>query len=114
MVWGLLLRDRNFPAWTPEGRVLEALRTHALQAEPEVLCQLKCNELEMNDVLNVINTADVKFGESNIRGKEVPEYLLEGQSLNGKTYQMIFSQKGNYSYLHKVLPVKDGRDCECP
>jgi len=114
VVWAALFRGRTFPAWTPEGRILEALQQSPVKISPSARCMLDCNSISDQDILSVLQTADVKFDESDIHGKPVPEYVLQGKGLNGKTYKMKFKSEYPSSYLLAVMPNKDaGSRCDC-
>lgn len=112
IVWAFLFRGRDMPAWTPEGRVLEALQNNPVKISSLAKCKLSCYQLSNNDILSVLRTADVIFSESNIRGKQVPEYIIEGKLTNGKENKMLFRSEYMSSYLIDVLPVDD-RNCDC-
>jgi hypothetical protein len=112
-VWAVLMRGRDFPAWTPEGRVLQQLRENPIRIAPKAACQLKCAALENNDILAVLQTAEVLFSESAIRGKETPEYVLEGEGLKKQRLKMKFRTEYTSTRLLEVLvkPVSD--TCKC-
>jgi hypothetical protein len=114
VVWALLMRGREFPAWTPEGRILEALQRYPVMVSPEARCMMECNNISNNDMLSVINTADVIFSESTVRGIETPEYILEGQGLDGKKYKMRFRSRTEENDLLAVIPFGDAlQTCAC-
>ena len=114
MVWGMFFRNRTFPAWMPKGRILEALREHAVRVSPTARCLLSCNAIPEQEILSVLNTAEVLIGESDIRSKDVPEYVLEGKGSTGKTYKMKFRSEYMSTYLITILPTPDaGKTCDC-
>ena len=76
LVYVTLMRGRDFPAWTPEGKIKESLQANAIKISPQAKCMLLCNNIANNDILSVINTMDVLFDESDIRGKQIPECLI--------------------------------------
>lgn len=107
----MLFRGRDFPAWTPEGRVLEQMREYPVKISQRAACQLECAKLSNNDILQVLNTAEVLFSESDIRGKEIPEYILEGKGLNGQTLKMKFRSEQMITKLLEL--VKPATTCNC-
>ena len=112
-VYAVLIRGRDMPAWLPGDRVLEQLREHAVQVSSKGACQLQCNQLGNNDILSVLNTAEVKFSESDIRGKDIPEYVLEGKGLKGQTLKMKFkSTQLTTNFLELVQPTT-ADTCNC-
>lgn len=114
VVWGFLFRGRTFPAWTPEGRVLEALREHPIRILSEARCMLDCNHITDEDILALIADGDVLFSESDIRGKDIPEYVVEGKGMNQKLYKMKFRSEYLTTVLISILPTTNSnKTCEC-
>ena len=112
-VYAVLIRGREMPAWLPGDRVLEELRLHPVQVSAKGACQLKCNNLENNDILNLLNTAEVLFSESDVRDKDIPEYVLEGKGLKGQTLKMKFkSQQTTTNFLELIQPAT-ADTCNC-
>ena len=65
-------------------------------------------------MLNLINTADVLFKESDIRGKEIPEYVLSGSLMDGRIFKMKFKSEPEQNYLLDVLTGVDAKTlCNC-
>ena len=114
VVWGFLFRGRSFPAWTPEGRVLEALQEHPIRISSEARCMLNCNHITDDDILALIADGDVIFSESDIRGKDIPEYVIEGKGKNLKLYKMKFRTEYLTTVLISVLPSPNSNaTCDC-
>ena len=114
VVWGFLFRGRTFPAWTPEGRVLEALQEHPIRISSEARCMLNCNHITDEDILALIADGDVLFSESDIRGKDIPEYVIEGKGKNQKLYKMKFRSEYLTTVLISVLPSPNSNArCDC-
>jgi hypothetical protein len=114
VVWGFLFRGRTFPAWTPEGRVLEALNEHPIRISSEARCMLNCNHITDDDILALIADGDVLFSESDIRGKDIPEYVVEGKGKNLKLYKMKFRSEYLTTVLISVLPSPNSNaTCDC-
>jgi hypothetical protein len=114
VVWGFLFRGRTFPAWTPEGRVLEALQEHPIRITSEARCMLNCNKISDEDILALIADGDVLFSESDIRGKDIPEYVVEGKGKNQKLYKMKFRTEYLTTVLISVLPSPNSNaTCDC-
>jgi len=114
VVWGFLFRGRTFPAWTPEGRVLEALHEYPIRISSEARCVLNCNNITDEDILALIADGDVLFSESDIRGKDIPEYVVEGKGKNLKLYKMKFRSEYLTTVLISVLPTPNSNaTCDC-
>ena len=115
VVWGFLFRGRSFPAWTPEGRVLEALQGNPIKISANARCLLDCNHITDEEILAVLADGDVLFSQSDIRGKDIPEDVIEGKGLNAKTYKLKFRSEYLSTYLITVIPTPDASaTCNCP
>jgi hypothetical protein len=75
VVYGLLIRDRDFPAWLPEDRVLEELAVDSIIIRDGV-------QLSFADSLLAehILASDVIFDESSVRDMACREYQLESDT----------------------------------
>jgi hypothetical protein len=114
VVWGLLMRGRKFPAWTPEGRILEALQQYPVKISQPARCMMQCNNISENDILSIINTADVIFSESTVRDIEIPEYILQGQGIDGRKYKMRFRSRTEENDLMEVITFGAAlKTCDC-
>ena len=73
-VYALLIRDREFPAWTPEGRVLEELTMDTIFISPKL-------ELNFSDsaLRSKVKNSDVLFRKSIVRGEPCREYQLDSK-----------------------------------
>lgn len=113
-VYAVLFRNRELPAWTPNGRVLQALKSAPVKMDNRTRCILDCHQIMDEDIVMLINDGKVLFRESNIRGKEIPEYVVRGKDRDGKVLKVIFRSVPNFT---EIIDVKDGRisnpDCEC-
>ncbi len=72
LVYFMLVKDREFPAWLPEDRVIEELTIGPISVSPEV-------ELPFADSLleGRIDASEVLFDESNVRENPCRKYQLE-------------------------------------
>jgi len=114
VVWAFLFRGRSFPAWTPEGRVLEALQENPVKVSSKARCLTDCLHITDQDILSVLNSADVLFGESDIRNKSTPEYVLEGKDAQGKLIKLKFRSEYMSTYLITVVePKASVNGCSC-
>ncbi len=74
LVYVLLIRDREFPAWLPEDRVLEQL------AVDSVLIPSNINLPFPDSILpERVMTCEVLFKESVVRDKPCKEYQLQSE-----------------------------------
>ncbi|MCB0753995.1 MAG: hypothetical protein H6603_05425 [Flavobacteriales bacterium] len=74
IVYALLIRDRDFPAWLPEDRVLEELAVDSIIISQELGLDLTDSVLKEK-----ILASDVLFRESVVRDKPCREYQLESE-----------------------------------
>lgn len=75
IVYGLLIKDRDFPAWLPEDRVLEELAVDSIIISPDLGIAFSDSVL-----IEKILDSDVLFRESLVRDVECREYQLESDS----------------------------------
>jgi hypothetical protein len=114
MVWGMFFRNRTFPAWTPKGRILEALREHAVRISPKARCLLECNSIPHEDIVTLLSGAEVLLDESSIHDVDTPEYVLSGKGKSGRLYKMKFRSEYMNTYLITLIPTPDARKtCDC-
>ncbi len=113
-VYAILIRGRSFPAWLPSDRVMEALRENPIQISARLRCELECLKLENQDVASILadEEADVLFEESDIRGKEKPEYVIEGKVRSGKKMKMKFRSEG-LSTRAIAITSPEASSCNC-
>ena len=74
LVYALLIRDREFPAWLPEDRVLEELAVDSLIISKTVNLPITDSVL-----MKRIKESDVLFNESIVRDQPCKEYQLESE-----------------------------------
>lgn len=75
IVYGLLIRNRDFPAWLPEDRVLEELAVDSVIIRDGVQLPF-ADSLLSEHILN----SDVLFDESKVRDMACREYQLESDA----------------------------------
>jgi len=75
MVYFMLIKDRDFPAWLPEDRVLEELTMNPIFIANGVTLPFADSLLPQR-----IHSSDVLFDESNVREKPCREYQLESET----------------------------------
>ncbi|MFT7102609.1 MAG: hypothetical protein ACJAYA_001182 [Bacteroidia bacterium] len=75
VVYGLLIRDRDFPAWLPEDRVLEELAVDSIIIRDGVQLSF-ADSLLTEHILD----SDVIFDESSVRDMACREYQLESDT----------------------------------
>lgn len=75
MVYFMLIKDREFPAWLPGDRVIEELTMYPIIVENGVEIPFADSLLALH-----IEDSDVLFDESNVREKPCREYQLESEA----------------------------------
>jgi uncharacterized DUF497 family protein len=90
-VYVVLIRNTNFPAWTPNDRVMEQLKENAINISAKLQCQLSANGLEEKDVAFVLADGKVIFSESKVRNVPEKKYVIEGKASDGRVFKMIFT-----------------------
>jgi len=74
LVYALLIRDRDLPAWLPEGRVLEQITSGPMNVAPDVHLGFADSLL-----LDRIQGCEVLFRESVVRDTPCKEYQLQSE-----------------------------------
>ena len=74
LVYALLIRDRDFPAWLPEDRVLEELAVDSVIISESVILPF-ADSLLTGRILE----CDVLFSESVVRNQPCKEYQLQSK-----------------------------------
>ena len=95
IVYALLIRDRDFPAWLPEDRVLEELAVDSLMISPDLKIDFPDSVL-----IEKILDSDVLFRESVVRDKPCREYQLESDQERMR-FKICESQIELYQYEPK-------------
>lgn len=72
IVYALLIRDREFPAWLPEDRVIEELSEDTIAIADDLQINFSDSVLKQK-----MKDADVLFRESIVRNEPCREYQLE-------------------------------------
>ncbi len=75
IVYALLIRDRDFPAWLPGDRVLEELAVDSVIIGSDIQLPF-ADSLLKEHILN----SDVLFDESKVRDMACREYQLESET----------------------------------
>jgi len=113
-VYFVLFNNRELPAWTPNGRVIQSLKSAPIRMSGKTKCLLECHEISNEDVVLIINNGKVIFNESDIRNKEIPEYVIRGKGTDQKFLKIKFRSVPNFT---EIMNVEDGRvanpDCDC-
>lgn len=95
IVYGLLIRDREFPAWLPGDRVLEELAVDSVLIGKDIQLPFP-DSLLVEHILN----SDVLFDESKVRDMTCREYQLESD-LERMRFKICNKQIELYQYEAK-------------
>lgn len=71
LVYGMLIRDREFPAWTPSDRIKEEITWDSIHIDPNV--DLKMDQTALKEA---VNGADIHFDRSKVRDEPCRTYLM--------------------------------------
>lgn len=94
LVYGLLIKGREFPAWLPEGRVLEELAVDSIQIAEGVILSFPDSLL-----IEKVKNSDVLFRESIVKANPCKEYQLESEE-----ERMRFKICDSYIELMEYIP----------
>ena len=115
IVWATLIKDRERPAWMPEGRVIEYLAKAKIQITNKAKCKLECNAIP-SDFMNTDfwSTAKVNFKESSTKRKPCPEYYISSKLTNGTSIVVFIEtcELENKASLRNII-ISNGLVCNC-
>lgn len=109
-VYFVLIRNNEFPAWTPSGRVLEQLQENPIKISAKLECQLKEAQLQPNDVVYILASAKVLFKESEVRNVSDKKYVLVGNAQNKKEYKISFTPSAFATKANQLMNNENYND----
>lgn len=114
-VYFVLIRNNDFPAWTPSGRVLEQLQENPIKISTKLDCQLKEAQLKPNDVVYILASAEVIFKESEVRNVNEKKYVLIGKAQNNKEYKISFTPSAFTTLANEMIKNENfNESANCP
>jgi hypothetical protein len=86
LVYGMLIRDREFPAWTPSDRIKEEITWDSIHVDASL-------NLELNQaaIVNAVNGSNIHFDKSKVRTKPCRTYLMTTEDLHDMTISICDS-----------------------
>jgi hypothetical protein len=69
-------RDRNFTAWLPKERILADIKEKPFATDEKTLCFLECMHTDTTALKSLLKNASVNFGNSLVKEKPFPIYIL--------------------------------------
>jgi len=113
VVWVTLIKDRNRPAWMPEGRVLESLVEKDISISGKIKCQLECNNISLDFMDSIFwKNAAIDFSKSATKRKPCPEYYIKSKTKNGKIFIVFVENCDDDASLRK-LELVNQKKCDC-
>lgn len=77
LVYGMLIRDREFPAWTPSDRIKEEITWDSVHVDPSLNLKMDQAAIEY-----AVNGADIHFDKSKVRTEPCRTYLMTTEDLH--------------------------------
>lgn len=77
LVYGMLIRDREFPAWTPSDRIKEEITWDSVHVDPSLNLKMDQAAIEY-----AVNGADIHFDISKVRTEPCRTYLMTTEDLH--------------------------------
>ena len=114
LVWAMFYRNRERPAWTPEGRILEFLAKTEIQLNEKSKCQLECYDID-KDLLtsDFWKNGSVKFSESAAKRKPCPEYKIIGELKDGSSIAVYVETCMSEENATLRFVQQEGKECLC-
>ncbi|PJA09424.1 MAG: hypothetical protein COX70_01825 [Flavobacteriales bacterium CG_4_10_14_0_2_um_filter_32_8] len=115
IVWATLIKDRERPAWMPEGRVIEYLAKAQILITDEAQWKLDCYAIP-SDFMNTDfwSNAKVNFKKSTTDKKPCPEYYISSK-LSNETFIIVYIETcelENKASLRNI-EVPNKQNCNC-
>lgn len=115
IVWATLIKDRERPAWMPEGRVIEYLEKAEILITDEAQCKLDCYAIS-SDFMNADfwSNAKVNFKKSATERKPCPEYYISSKLANGTAIVVYIEtcEQENKALLRNI-ETPNQLNCKC-
>ncbi len=109
LVYFMLLKDRERPAWMPKGRVLEQIARSSVIFTDKASCALQMQGLSEEEIKTFItDNAQVDFAKSDTRRKPCPMYYIENK--NRKNLHAKVEVCDSVSTVHWVLNTEKNAD----
>ena len=110
IVWATLIKDRDRPAWMPEGRIIEFLEDTEVQINDAVKCKLECYSIPI-DFMNTDfwASAKVNFKESATERKPCPEYKIYSKGIVVYIEVCDVEEKATL----RNVETSDNKNCNC-
>lgn len=107
-----IFKDRELPAWLPEGRVLEHFQRVDVTFSEKAECMLECLEMDKDELKALVPEADVDFGASDTREKPCPNYWIDLPPSKGKKLKIYIESCEKRATVEKIVHGRN-EGCDC-
>ena len=108
----VIFDDRDLNTWTPEKRIMTTIDSSIVSISSRAACQLKCLGLEDKKWVEIQQSSNVNFSESNTQKKPCPVYRLE-YIADKDDYTMMWEVCENDERVEMLSVTKEGKSCNC-
>ena len=108
----VIFGDRDLNTWTPEKRIMTTIDSSIVSISSRAACQLKCLGLEDKKWVEIQQSSNVNFSESNTQKNPCPVYRLEYIS-DKDDYTMMWEVCENDERVEMLSVTKEGKSCNC-
>ncbi|MDG2426746.1 MAG: hypothetical protein P8M07_09195 [Flavobacteriales bacterium] len=80
-------QDRGCSKWLPSAKVREFLAEPGLMGDDRTRCLIRCEALQMSEIVELLDEGNINFGASDVRlgeGVDTKFYLIENSSLSAE------------------------------
>jgi len=123
VVYFSLIKDRERPAWMPEGRVLEFLADTEIIISDQLECELNCHNLTVNFMDTTFwKNAIVDFDKSEVDRKPCPEHFIKTTLDDGREFgvfienceKCIDCEEEGVATLRSIVNLSEkDKECDC-
>jgi len=89
IMYFFVLKDRNIYLG-PEEVIITKIQTGKPQMSPLVKCKMTCLGITPNDIKDLLETADIDFGASDVHGKPCKTYIINNDKKDASLKQVSF------------------------
>lgn len=89
-------------------------RTSFLQYSNHAKCRMKCRQISMSEVEEIMRDGKINYNKSDIRNARCPRYALEGLTHDQQRVRIIFAQCNESTVVVTVIDLETEFACDCP
>lgn len=110
-VYFVVLRGRDWPAWLPQGVLIENMLKYPMSVEATGICAPRNYSIDSLQLRQLIKKAEVDFKASDVHKEPCKEYILN-TTYQQQEYQMQLSLCDSTVHLNWIGPKDTVVNCQ--